>query len=228
MMSCLAPGCGDGVHNGDETDTDCGGPTCTMRCPSGDMCAIGTDCQSGLCGPGGVCAVPSCTDGVRNGGESDVDCGGTGTCPRCPDGRTCTAATDCMAAVCTSGSCGSVSAIGCRDGSVEVTWAANVHGCRGPTQSWQAYYDNQSTYCSTGWRMARGWIVNAHLNGPGYTDDVKYTFDGELCDPSGWVYATRYDSYSQARSACGWTTSHHWSLGVAPGNAAEGIVCERL
>ncbi|RLB54004.1 MAG: hypothetical protein DRJ42_10325 [Deltaproteobacteria bacterium] len=224
---CLAPGCADGVHNGDETDVDCGGSTCMTRCAETEMCMDGADCDSGVCGAGNTCEAPTCTDGVHNGGETDVDCGGAGSCPRCADGLDCMDPSDCLTMTCTSGSCGTVSATGCRDGSVEVTWDADVHGCRGPTQTWQAYFDNQATYCNTGWRMARGWIVNAHLTGPGYTDDVKYTFDGELCGSSAWVFATRHDGYSQSRSSCGWSNSHHWSLGTAPGNVAEGIVCER-
>jgi hypothetical protein len=50
--------------------------------------------------------APSCTDGIKNQGESDVDCGGTTTCPRCPDYKTCTAPTDCATAACTTGYCG--------------------------------------------------------------------------------------------------------------------------
>jgi hypothetical protein len=53
-----------------------------------------------------MCQLPTCTDGVRNGAETDVDCGGTGTCPRCPDYRRCTAGTDCTAGTCTMGYCG--------------------------------------------------------------------------------------------------------------------------
>jgi hypothetical protein len=43
---------------------------------------------------------------VLNGGESDVDCGGATTCPRCPDYRRCTDGTDCTAGSCTMGFCG--------------------------------------------------------------------------------------------------------------------------
>ncbi len=59
-------------------------------------------CASGVCA-GGVCAAPSCTDGVRNGGERDVDCGGT--CPRCALGRACVGDSDCAAGACLGGLC---------------------------------------------------------------------------------------------------------------------------
>src|SRR5205814_5779474 len=42
--------------------------------------------------PAADAAPGSCTDHQQNGGETDVDCGGS--CPACPLGRTCPAATD--------------------------------------------------------------------------------------------------------------------------------------
>ena len=46
--------------------------------------------------------VPECADGQRNGLETDVDCGGTGNCPRCAGGQVCMAGSDCLTAVCTA------------------------------------------------------------------------------------------------------------------------------
>jgi len=46
----------------------------------------------------------TCRDGIKNGIETDVDCGG-GTCPRCATGRTCNVANDCTSGTCTSGQC---------------------------------------------------------------------------------------------------------------------------
>ena len=45
-----------------------------------------------------------CTDGVKNGNETDVDCGG-GTCPRCATGKTCGTRNDCASARCEGGTC---------------------------------------------------------------------------------------------------------------------------
>jgi Ca2+-binding RTX toxin-like protein len=45
----------------------------------------------------------SCEDGVRNGDETDVDCGGTG-CPRCDQGAQCESASDCLSFSC-QGTC---------------------------------------------------------------------------------------------------------------------------
>src|SRR5262245_24306143 len=50
-----------------------------------------------------------CTDGIKNGAESDVDCGG-GTCPRCQGGQICNTRSDCHTALCTGGTCQSCAA----------------------------------------------------------------------------------------------------------------------
>jgi len=41
---------------------------------------------------------PTCTDTVKNGSESDIDCGGT--CPRCINGKACNSRSDCASAFC--------------------------------------------------------------------------------------------------------------------------------
>jgi hypothetical protein len=46
---------------------------------------------------------PTCTDGLKNGDESDVDCGGS--CPRCANSRTCRRDDDCVSGFCSSGVC---------------------------------------------------------------------------------------------------------------------------
>jgi hypothetical protein len=49
-------------------------------------------------------SAPTCSDGIHNGSESDVDCGGT--CPRCATGRSCGSRNDCASARCgTDGTC---------------------------------------------------------------------------------------------------------------------------
>jgi hypothetical protein len=84
---CTAPTCMDGVQNGSETAADCGS-LCGQLCAEGLPCVIPGDCQSTVCLPSGTpgmpnkCAAPSCMDGVLNGDEQGVDCGGT-SCPPC-------------------------------------------------------------------------------------------------------------------------------------------------
>jgi hypothetical protein len=115
---CQAPSSTDGVKNGGETDVDCGGGTTAgsdsaPKCAAGKDCAIGSDCQSGVCGASKTCSLPTPTDGVQNGGETDVDCGGTppGACtptalhdcaPACVDAKTCAVGTDCLSTFCSA------------------------------------------------------------------------------------------------------------------------------
>jgi len=51
--------------------------------------------------------LPTCTDGIFNGLETDKDCGGP-VCAPCDDGKKCATTKDCKSAVCTSsGTCAS-------------------------------------------------------------------------------------------------------------------------
>lgn len=47
-------------------------------------------------------AGPTCNDGVRNGSETDIDCGGP-TCQGCGNGRACSQNTDCSTSRCGDG-----------------------------------------------------------------------------------------------------------------------------
>lgn len=46
----------------------------------------------------------TCSDGVRNGAETDIDCGG-GSCGPCADGSSCSTGPDCVSGLCTGGVC---------------------------------------------------------------------------------------------------------------------------
>ena len=85
-----------------ETAKDCGGPC--RPCDPGNGCKIPEDCAQGVCA-GGICPLPTCTDGVRNDEETGVDCGGPTGCPLCPAGEGCKAAADCLSKVCWAGKC---------------------------------------------------------------------------------------------------------------------------
>ena len=58
--------------------------------------------QSGLCSLG-VCQAPSCADRVRNGLESDIDCGGV--CDACPLLSACVNGQDCQSGTCFNNQC---------------------------------------------------------------------------------------------------------------------------
>ncbi|MBX3197246.1 MAG: hypothetical protein KF894_03735 [Labilithrix sp.] len=98
---CLAPTDSDGVKNGDETGTDCGGPTTAKKCPPGQGCSQDSDCNNVRCSAAApkTCDPPSSSDGLRNGTETDIDCGGGAptNAPRCAPGRLCGLDGDCAA-----------------------------------------------------------------------------------------------------------------------------------
>jgi hypothetical protein len=110
---CQAPTCSDTVRNQGESDIDCGGNTTCLRCAPGQSCTAGSDCTSTLCSVTGSCTAPSCSDGAKNQGESDIDCGGSTPCARCGPGKTCTASTDCLSNLCSGSQC---TAPSCYDG----------------------------------------------------------------------------------------------------------------
>src|SRR4051812_11462353 len=88
--------CRNGFTDGEETDQDCGGPTCTP-CDTAKSCEKGRDCLSMFC-TNSVCDAPSCMDGVKNGTESDQDCGGS--CTGCGIGKACNLGSDCLSTTC--------------------------------------------------------------------------------------------------------------------------------
>jgi len=58
-------------------------------------------CESGRCST--VAPTDPCHDRVRDGAETDVDCGGT--CGACPAGNACSVPADCESAACDAGHC---------------------------------------------------------------------------------------------------------------------------
>eukprot|EP00520_Triparma_pacifica_P008820 CAMPEP_0118651770 /NCGR_PEP_ID=MMETSP0785-20121206/10958_1 /TAXON_ID=91992 /ORGANISM="Bolidomonas pacifica, Strain CCMP 1866" /LENGTH=1735 /DNA_ID=CAMNT_0006544235 /DNA_START=47 /DNA_END=5251 /DNA_ORIENTATION=- len=128
------PICRNGAMDGDETDTDCGG-SCSP-CLEGQACLVSTDCESENCN-GGFCGLAptpapttspptpgptpaptasTCVDGLKNGDETDTDCGGP-SCPGCAQSKKCKVPSDCS-----TGNCMHVAIL---DGGI----------CGGPTES---------------------------------------------------------------------------------------------
>lgn len=128
------PGCGDGAldpgescDDGNDTAGDgctscavdacymCTGTVCMAK-PAGDLCAAGLCNGAGKCveclvnqhcGVDGYCfenACKNCDDGLKNGDETDVDCGGA-HCASCAKGKSCAQNTDCATTFCTDGVC---------------------------------------------------------------------------------------------------------------------------
>lgn len=136
LLALLASACGS-----DEPPCGGSGEACcaaASACDSGLGCSAGTcqaapfagglackdnsECASTLCNAG-LCLASTCEDKVRNGTESDIDCGGdcsTG----CGLGAKCTASTDCARGSCLEGLCGFAPAalVGPGGGPESVVW----------------------------------------------------------------------------------------------------------
>jgi hypothetical protein len=95
---CLPKTCTAGVSCGTQSD-GCGGTITCGTCPAGDQCS------------GGVCG---CVNGVQNGSETDVDCGGS-CAKKCASAQSCLAGSDCTTGACAEGICCNTSCTGeCR------------------------------------------------------------------------------------------------------------------
>ncbi|MGC4070716.1 MAG: hypothetical protein QM784_39800 [Polyangiaceae bacterium] len=155
--TCTAASCSDGVKNQGEVDKDCGDPAgVCKRCTAGQVCTENLGCESQNC-KDGRCAEPSCSDGVRNGTEGDVDCGGS--CPnRCEDAKKCRDMTDCKSGVCLNDTCAAPT---CNDSVKNGTETGK--DCGGP--------------CATKCAVDQGCATNA--------DCVSNSCSGGVCvDPS--------------------------------------------
>lgn len=66
-------------------------------------CNVSAQCSSGICAAT-MCLPATCDDSIRNGTESDVDCGGD-VCLPCSGGDGCVSGTDCYSGVCQAQAC---------------------------------------------------------------------------------------------------------------------------
>jgi hypothetical protein len=102
LSGCSAPAasCSNGVQDGTESATDCGGDDC-LPCNNGATCEGNADCMSGYCedaNAGQVCAASTFSNNNTDGKETDEDCGGpdaTGDAQRCLVGAACLVDSDC-------------------------------------------------------------------------------------------------------------------------------------
>ncbi len=126
---CSAPpSCDNGLRDGSETCVDGGGRDCSPCAPL-EPCLVGLDCDSGVCNQAVyVCERPTCSDGVTNGDETGVDCGGLSGCKRCAVGARCRAGSDCDSRSCQLGYCAAPT---CSDG-IRQSDEAPGGDCGGP------------------------------------------------------------------------------------------------
>ena len=90
------PRCGNGFLD-DGEDCDDGNNL------DGDGCSTFCSIESGYVCIGEPSVCSSCSDGIKNGDETDVDCGGS--CAPCSSGSDCLGDTDCLSGICDGGIC---------------------------------------------------------------------------------------------------------------------------
>jgi hypothetical protein len=100
---------GDGCK--DITDSDCGGTEIGSACSNAtdEDCDKLVNCQDPDCQSVMPITCLLCEDGLKSGGESDVDCGNI--CKGCEDGKICAINSDCESLSCEAGLC-----VSCNDG----------------------------------------------------------------------------------------------------------------
>jgi hypothetical protein len=107
-------------------------------------CIADSGCASLICTDRFTCAPASCGDGVDNGQETDVDCGGS-LCPGCPVGDGCMVGADCLGGSCVGGTCAAT----CTDGLLNQ--GESDVDCGGPCADCTFGQDcNAGTDCDTG------------------------------------------------------------------------------
>ncbi len=112
--------CSGACVNTQTDSSNCGGCgvvcganfTCSAGSCVASSCSTNADCSGGDVCLSGTCQAPTCSDLIKDGLETDVDCGGN-TCGVCTVGRSCLTGTDCTSGVCAAGTCQTPS---CSDG----------------------------------------------------------------------------------------------------------------
>jgi hypothetical protein len=137
VIECTDAGADGGTGGGCETAESCADPgdPCKARTCVDHACGVatapsGTPCAGGICHDGACCIPRACTDlglqcgaapdgcggmldcndGVKNGDETDVDCGGSVdagalACPPCAQANACVQDADCATGFCVDGVC---------------------------------------------------------------------------------------------------------------------------
>jgi uncharacterized delta-60 repeat protein len=105
---CTLDVCKDGVLTHDPAAI---GAACSegggSRCDGAGTCVdciTNANCTAGAVCAAGACVSPTCADGVKNGTEVDIDCGGS-DCARCDAGKVCGGHPDCKSGLCAAGVC---------------------------------------------------------------------------------------------------------------------------
>ncbi len=158
-----------GMHNGAAYD-----------CGAGVGCGANSDCASGLCcltgTQGGTpctknqCLGSLCNDGVQNGTETSIDCGGV-SCGPCIDGKPCLTASDCTSGVCDKTCQTPTCDDGVKNGTETDVDCGTV--CLGKTCSGAACTCSDNAGCSVGGDCTSGVCTGGVCQPPACNDHVQ-------------------------------------------------------
>jgi len=192
---CLPASCTNDTMDAGEVGVDCGGPC--AGCPDGTACTAAEDCASDRC-EGDVCT--SCDDGVMNGAETDVDCGG-GACAGCPAGSMCSADTDCLFGACLSTGCNGPSEYyretfegsdgGWTTGGTSSSWAYGepmgdeIAAAYGGTGAWVTNLSGDYNSNEMSWVQSPAIDLSAASDDP--VLEFALNHETESCCDEGWV-----------------------------------------
>jgi hypothetical protein len=138
--------CGDNNGKVCNNAGTCVGCNSTSDCTGTDICKMST------------CVAATCNDGIKDGNETDVDCGGS--CPGCPNSEDCNVGGDCQSGYCNSGKCAACSSDGnCASGNY-----CNSGSCSAAQATGQACTGGDGTQCSSG-NCVDGFCCDMPCNG---------------------------------------------------------------
>jgi hypothetical protein len=118
---CTTPAQCKGMDSACQKRTCIGGKCGLENAPVEALCDAGGGDGSGHC-QDGACVDAKCDDGVKDGTETDVDCGGD-QCDGCPNLDKCKIAEDCKSGFCNAGTC-----TPCGDADCPMTGARTTSG----------------------------------------------------------------------------------------------------
>ena len=154
-----------GLDAGRDAAVDAGPIPCTTSavCPANEVCC--TDA-----GPTPSFCIAECSDGIKDGNETDVDCGGS--CPGCADTRACNTGADCAGGTCSSNVCVTPGLLLLASGGSGTTGAMFISA----TQKWIVQTTYPSTQCASValTRLSNGGGVGLCNNGTNVILGTEY------------------------------------------------------
>lgn len=170
---------------------------------------------------------PSCSNTIKDVTETDVDCGGT--CGECIDGKTCSAATDCLGGACIGNVCATPNCGNAKTDPGETDVDCGGSTCRRCTtgKSCKAATDCVSGTCNAGQcSCPAGMQIAARKDGTNYCIDEievsKFAYNQFI--KAGVLPATQIDACKTANGTFtprdAWIPSNSYPTGLATSDVA--------